>query len=413
MEFPGDILPLLGIREVWVVGLVLVVSVLRPVGRLGWAAAATVGVAGAAIVVGAQTAGADIGSTGALSHEPTLAWSLATGAWVVLALLLLTTALYRPLRWEPRTGPSAATALTFGAVVLHAGAAWHLGGRTGEIASRWAAGSLAPSNLTTHLDGLGTGPLTWAVTWLPGSLPGVGPRVGAAALSVGAVIVVTLGAERLGRRWGHVGTARCIAAAVAWSPPLLLAHAAAPAALLATAALVWSWWALVEIWAGRYRPGRLAFASGLLLGVAGGLAVWPLIATPLWLRRLGRRTIGWFSAGVGIVAVATVLVLVPTQVGAGDAWMAAVLQPLAQGAGPGLAVWPVALVALGALVVPQPLSPTRLSAATAAVLLLTSPWWPVGVAVAGPVTAMPFVLLASVAPDRPDERWPPDARVAA
>lgn len=34
-----DLLPVLGSREAWAVGLVVVLAVLRPVGRLGWTAA--------------------------------------------------------------------------------------------------------------------------------------------------------------------------------------------------------------------------------------------------------------------------------------------------------------------------------------------------------------------------------------
>ncbi|MGH3442310.1 MAG: hypothetical protein ACRDUY_09780, partial [Nitriliruptorales bacterium] len=109
MEVLLDLLPVLGPREAWAVGLIVVLVVLRPVGRSGWTVATAIVVAGVATAAWAVAAGA---------------WAVvAVSAWVVLGLLLLLSALVRPLRWEPRTGPGAATALLAGAVVVHVGAA--------------------------------------------------------------------------------------------------------------------------------------------------------------------------------------------------------------------------------------------------------------------------------------------------
>lgn len=387
-------LPDLAAREAWVVGTVVVLAVLRPVGRLGWAAAGTFVAAGVATL-------------GAFVDPGTTAWeALGVVAWIGLGGLLAATAAAPPLRWEPRTGPGAATALLAGVVLLHVGAAGHDGGRVlGPVAAAWGEGTLGPG----AIDAVTAGPLAWVLAWLPGSLPGVSWRGGAAALGVVAAAVVVVGAERLGRRWGYVGTARGTAAAVAWSPPLLLAHGVAPAALVATAALVASWWALVEVWGGRHRAGRLSATSGALLGVAVGVAVWPVVVAPLWVGRLGARTAGWFTVGFGAAVVASVAALLPTDIGLLDVWRAAVDEPLATGLAPGGVAVAVAAASLAALLLRRPLSPTRLSAVTGALLLSTVAWWPPAARSAGPVAAVPFVLLAAVAPDRPGERWPPDA----
>ncbi|MDP8961022.1 MAG: hypothetical protein M3N32_05320 [Actinomycetota bacterium] len=407
-----DLLPVLDLREAWAVGLVLVFALLRPVGRLGWTAAALVLTAAVAAVGemlwGVQATGNLPPGLPAYLRPEALPWaSIMVGAWIALAALLAATGVVRPLRWEPRTGPGAATALLIGAFVLHFGAAGHTTGAIGAVAGRWGAGALTPGGLGV----VTSGPLAWPLTWLLGAVPLLGPKLGAALVGLVAVAIVVVGADRLGRRWGYVGTARCTAAAVAWSPPLLLAHLTAPAAVLATAALVTSWWALVEVWGGRHRPGRLAFISGLLLGIAVGVALWPLVVAPLWLRRLGMRTAGWFVVGFGVAALASVLALVPTTVGFNDVWGAAVAEPLHSGLAPPEVAVTVALLVVATLVLRRPLSPTRLSAVTAALLLATLPWWPDGAATTGPVAAIPFVLLAAVAPDRPQERWPPDAPV--
>lgn len=402
-----DLLPVLGVREAWAVGLVLVFALLRPVGRLGWTAAALVMLAAIA------TVGQMLGVVHNLVHvdlrPAALPWTpIMVSSWIALAALLAATGVVRPLRWEPRTGPGAATALLIGAFVLHTGAALDSTGTLAVVAERWAEGTLASG----ELDAPASGPLAWPLAWLLGAVPLLGPRVGGALAGLIAVAVIVVGADRLGRRWGYVGTARCTAAAVAWSPPLLLAHEAAPAVALATAGLVTSWWALVEVWGGRHRSGRLAFISGMLLGIAVGVALWPAVVAPLWLRRLGMRTAGWFVVGFGVATLASVLALVPTSVGFGDLWQAAVVEPLQGGLAPPEVTVMLALLVVATLALRRPLSPTRLSAVTAALLLAILPWWPDGTTTTGPVAAIPFVLLAAVAPDRPQERWPPDAPVA-
>ncbi|MBW3576140.1 MAG: hypothetical protein KY462_00060 [Actinobacteria bacterium] len=338
MDQVGQLVPAFEAREAWTFGLVVVLAVLRPVGRRGWLAAAALLI----VAVGA------LGTT----QLGGPAWPvLATVGALSLAGLLALTAVTEPLRWEPRTGPSAATALIAGALVVHVSVALH----TADVL---------------------------------------------ALLSVAAIV---FGAERLGRRWGYVGTARCTAAAVAWAPPLILGYRSHPTALVAAAALVWSWWALVEMWGGRHRPGRLAATSGVLFGAAVVAAPWSLVATPPWVRRLSARTAGWFAGGA-LAAFATAaagLMLVDRELpGLPDLSTVNVV-----------AVGVVAAVATAAFAVRRPLSPTRLSAVTAALLLTALPWWLAGDVTAGPVAAMPFVLLAAVAPDRPEERWPPDAAV--
>lgn len=397
MEPIIDLLPDLGVREVWAVGLVVVLTALRPVGRTGWLAG------GAIVAAGIATAAAAVDPT-------TAVWPrIAIAAWIVLAIVLAATALLPPLRWEPRTGPSAATAMLVGAAVIHAGQVWHAGGVTlGETAQRWASGNLSADSLDTTTGG----PLAWVLAWPFGALPGAPPRAGAAVLGIVAAVVTIGGAERLGRRWGYVGTARCTAAAVAWAPPLLLAHDHAPAALAATAALVASWWSLVEVWGGRHRSGRLAFASGALLGLAVGVSIWPVIVGPLWLRRLSPRTAGWFTVGLGVSLVAAVLALVPTDIGLVDLWRATVAGPIADGLAPEFLAIGVVVASVATLAIGRPLTPTRLSAVTAAVVLTAVAWWPAAGGAVGPVAAAPFVLLAAVAPDRPEERWPPDRLTA-
>ncbi len=402
--------PLLHVREAWAVGLLLVLALLRPVGRLGWTAAALI-VLAAIATVGESFAVAQPGGnlSSAFPNRLSVAalpWTaILVSCWLALAALLAATGVLRPLRWEPRTGPGAATALLIGAFVLHAGAAVHSTGALGYVAERWAEGTLTGGGL----DAAAIGPLAWPVAWVFGAVALLGPRVGSALVGLVAVAIIVVGADRLGRRWGYVGTARCTAAAVAWSPPLLLAHRHAPAAVLATAALVTSWWALVEVWGGRHRSGRLAFASGVLLGMAVGVALWPLVVTPLWLRRLGLRTAGWFVVGFGLAMLATVFALVPAGVAFGDLWRSAVVELLHNGLAPAAAAVGVVLLLTATLALRRPLSPTRLSAVTASLLLAILPWWPDGASTTGPVAAMPFVLLAAVAPDRPRERWPPDA----
>lgn len=395
-----DLLPLLPVREAWAVGLVILLAVLRPVGRLGWTAATALIVAGVATVA--------TGADGLTAFGLDVPWTwIALVGWVALAGLLAATAVARPLRWEPRTGPGAATALMAGSAVIHVGIAWHAGGATGEIAAGWLGGGMVPSDLSA----LSSGPLGWPLAWLFQAPPGIDPRVGGVLLSLAAAALVVLGVERLGRRWGHVGTARCIAAAVAWAPPFLLAHALAPWSLLATAALLWSWWALAEVWAGRHRSGRVAFVSGGLLGVAVGLSLWPIVLVPLWLRRFGMRTAGWSIVGFGTAMVASVAALIPTDIGFADVWQAGVVDVLGGSLVPAAAVAFLVVGSVLLLAFGPPLSPTRLSAATAATLLALAPWWPTDAGLAGPVPAIPFVLLTAVAPDRPDERWPPDAAV--
>ncbi|MFN2556975.1 MAG: hypothetical protein ABR592_08905 [Nitriliruptorales bacterium] len=404
-----DLFPLLQVREAWAVGLLLVLAVLRPVGRLGWTAAALIVLAAIASVGGSfavlHPVGTLAGELPAWLSEG-LPWAaILISCWIALALLLAATGVFRPLRWEPRTGPGAATALLIGAFVLHAGAAVHSAGALGYVAQRWAEGTLTP----VGIDAVASGPLAWPLVWLLGAVSLLGPRVGAALAGLAAVAIIVIGADRLGRRWGYVGTARCTAAAVAWSPPLLLAHQHAPAHVLATAALVTSWWALVEVWGGRHRSGRLAFLSGLLVGIAVGVSLWPFVVTPLWLRRLGIRTAGWFIVGFGLAMLASVFAIVPTRVAFGDLWQSAVVAPLHNGVAPAAAAVAVVLFLAATLALRRPLSPTRLSAVSASLLLAILPWWPESATTTGPVAAIPFVLLAAVAPDRPQERWPPDA----
>lgn len=395
-----DLLPLLLVREAWAVGLVVLLAALRPVGRLGWTAATALIVAGAATVA--------TGADGPTAFGSAVPWDwVALAGWIVLAGILVATAVARPLRWEPRTGPSAATALIAGSAIVHVGVAWHVGGTVGQVGADWLGGAIGPGDL----EALSAGPLGWPLAWLFQAPPVIDARTGGAVLTLGAVGLVVLGAERLGRRWGHVGTARCVAAAVAWAPPLLLAHSLAPWALLATAALVWSWWALVEVWAGRHRAGRAAFVSGALLGVAVGISLWPVVLLPLWLRRYSARTAGWAVVGFGAAIVVAVGALVPTEVGFADIWRFGIMGPVEDSLVPVAALGVLVAASLLLLALGPPLSPTRLSAVTAAILLALVPWWPVDAALAGPVTAIPFVLLTVVAPDRPDERWPPDAVV--
>lgn len=389
-------LPDLGIREVWTVGLAVVLAVLRPVGRMGWVAASSLIVAGLATV-------ADAHEVVVVGWSP--AWTVvAVLAWLALGAVLAVTAVARPLRWEPRTGPSAATALLVGAGFVHLGAAWHGGGGLAGIADRWAAGQL-----NGGLPAGAGGPLAWPSAWVVSTLPGVDARVGAAVAVLAAAAIVVVGAERLGRRWGYGGTARCAAAAVAWAPPLLLGHRGAEVVVLATGALVWSWWALLEVWTGRYRPGRLAFASGSLLGAAVGLAVWPLVVIPVWVRRLGWRAAGWFAAGTGVSLLAAWLALRRTSVSVAELWHNTIVTPMGGRSAPGLVVLMVLVLVVVAVALRRPLTPTRLSAVTGGLLLATVGWWPAGAGMVGAVVAVPFVLLTAVAPDRPSERWPPDA----
>lgn len=386
----GALLPLLDVRAAWTLGTVVVLAILRPTGRLGWA-------------VAAAWVAAALASTAAVTFD------LAPGVWMLvpwlgLLVLLSLGAAGRPARWEPRTGPSAATALLVGAAFVHAGMAWHLGGeRLAPAIDAWA-GDLVPS----ALPGEAAGPLFLPLGWLLRSVPGISARTAALTGGLVAAALLVAGASALGRRWGSIGTARATAAAVAWAPPLLLSHAYAPAALMAGAALVWAWWALGEVWAGRYLPDRAALASGALLGVAAGLALWPLVLAPLWLRRLGGRRAAWFVVGIGAAALATLLSLVPTAIGLGDLWRAGVVDAVRAGPLP----WPFAALVVGVavtmLLVGRPLSPTRLSAVTAVLLLALTPWWPQAWPTVGPVAAVAFVLLATVAPDGPTQRWPAD-----
>ncbi|HEX9889120.1 MAG TPA: hypothetical protein VGA69_06555 [Nitriliruptorales bacterium] len=391
----GALLPLLTARELWVVGAVVVLGVLRPVGRLGWSVAG-------ALLAGAITA--IVASAGPWLDAGL--WLLLP--WVVLAGLLAATAAGSPLRWEPRSGPSAATALLVGALVIHVGAAWHgRGGVLAEVAEAWGSGDLTAAQLGSDA----AGPLAPALAWLVSRVPGLDGAAAVAVLSLAAVALTVAAASVLARSWGYTGTSRATAAAVAWAPPLLVAYGVAPGALLACAALVWSWWALAEVWAGRHLPDRMALLAGGLLGVAVGIGLWPLVVAPLWLRRLGGRKLGWFVVGFVAVMVVSVGALIPTQVGLVDVWDAGVTLPAARwGIAVGWAAVPV-VAALASVLRRVPFTPTRLSAVSGALLILTLPWWPDGWVLAGPVLATPFVLLAAVAPDRPQERWPPDAPV--
>lgn len=392
----GALLPALGIGPAWAVGTVVVLALLRPVGKTGWLAAGALigGGLGAMAVAGVDDL--DIGLGQALP-------------WVLLAATLIATVAGRPLRWEPRTGPSSATALVVGGAVVHAGLAWHHGGGgLGAAARGWASGGIDASALPTEA----AGPVLLPVAWALQLVPGMTGRGAVVVLELVAAAAVVLGAATLARRWGFTGTARATAAAVAWAPPVLLAHRSSPGALFAAAALVWSWWALGEVWSGRYRPDRVALLAGLLLGVAIGVAVWPVLLLPLWLGRLRGRRAGWFVVGLGVAVLAAVAALLPTHIGLADVWRVAVGDTLTASSLPAAAAVVLLVVAIAAGVTRRPLSPTRSTALSAAVLTLTLPWWPAAWEVTGPVVAMPFVLLAAVAPDRPEERWPPDAPLA-
>ena len=391
---PGALLPLLEPREVWAVGLVVVFAVLRPTGRPGWAVAGS-------LIVGAL---AFIAALAVPELEPGALWQLAP--WLVLAGLLVATVAGQPLRWEPRSGPSAATALLFGALVVHVGLAWNTGGVGLVEAGRlWGSGDLTAASLPADA----AGPLLLPLIWVLQLVPGLSVRAVAATLGLLAAAAIVAGAATLARKWGYTGTARATAAAVAWAPPLLLAHEFSPGSLFTGAALVWSWWALGEVWSGRYRPDQMALTSGGLLGVAVGVSVWPLIVLPLWLGRFRGRRAGWFVVGFGGALLLSVVALIPTGVGLGDVWHAAAGEALTTESLPAATAVIVIVAALAAGVLTVPLSPTRSSALSAAVLTLAMPWWPAAWSVTGPVVAIPFVLLAAVAPDRPGERWPPDA----
>lgn len=393
---PGALLPLLDVRESWAVGVGAILVVLRPVGRVGWLAATALIAAGLTTVAVATL---DVLEPGLWQAVP----------WLVLAGTLVTTVAGRPLRWEPRTGPSAATALAVGALLFHVGAAWHLGGTTLVTAvAGWASGELGSGALTHDA----AGPLVLPLAWALQLLPGITARGAVVLLQVGAAAAIVAGAAQLAGRWGFLGTTRTTMAAVAWAPPVLLAHVFSPGSLFATAALVWSWWALWEVWAGRHRPDRMALWSGALLGAAVGVALWPVVVLPLWLGRLRGRRAGWFAVGLLLLLLAAVLSLLPTRIGLGDVWRIAVGDALTATSLPGASAVAVLLIAIAAGVRWVPLSPTRSTALSAAVLTLTLPWWPDAWGFTGPVVALPFVLLAAVAPDRPDERWPPDAPLA-
>jgi len=387
-------LPSLAPHEAWAIGLIVVLAVLRPVARLGWTVAGVV-VAGAVGVMAATTGVGDLMPA---------RWLVLP--WLALAVVLAAAAAGSPLRWEPRTGPSAATALAFGAILVHLAQAWLAdGGALAHAGEAWVAGDLPAADLTADA----AAPLTLPFIWLLSRLPGVDAAAATGVLTLAAAAGLVIGAGHLARGWGYTGTGRATMAAVAWAPPLLLAHVHAPVLLIAGVALVWAWWALGEVWAGRHLPSRMAVVSGALLGVAVGTALWPLLVGPLWIRRLSGRKLAWFLVGLLGAMVVSVAALVPTGWGVGDLWRAVVLDPI-EAADLGI-VLPLALavVALAGAAPRVPLSPTRLSAATGAILALASPWWPTAWQVTGPVLAVPFVILAAVAPDRPQEHWPPDA----
>lgn len=387
-------LPFLAPHEAWAIGLIVILAVLRPVGRLGWTVAGIV-VAGALGVMATTTGVADVTPARWLALP-----------WLALAVVLAATAAGSPLRWEPRTGPSAATALAFGAILVHVAQAWHAdGGALATAAGAWAGGELPATELTAH----SAAPLALPFIWMLSQLPGIDTAAATGILTLAATAGLVIGAGHLARGWGYTGTGWATTAAVAWAPPLLLAHVYAPVLLIAGVALVWAWWALGEVWAGRHLPSRMAVVSGVLLGVAAGTAVWPLLVGPLWIRRLSGRKLGWFVVGLLSAVVVSLAALVPTGWGVGELWRAVVLDPV-EAADLGTAL-PLALaaVALAGAAPRVPLSPTRLSAATGAILALASPWWPLAWQVTGPVLAVPFVILAAVAPDRPHEHWPPDA----
>lgn len=397
----GDLLPLLAVREAWAVGLVVALAVLRPVGRLGWTVAGAL-IAGGVAGVAALPPPGGAGLAGGL-------WQ--AGPWLLLAVVLTVAAAGRPLRWEPRSGPSAATALLAGALVLHVGHAWHAGNSAlAGVAARWGGGaSLTPADLAPDT----AGPLSWPLVWLVQSLPLVTPGRAAGAVGLAAAVAAVWGVGVVARRWGYTGTARSTAAAVAWIPPLLLAHGQAVTALLGTAALVWSWWALGEVWAGRHLPDRMALLSGGLLGAAVGVALWPAVLLPLWLGRTGGHRAAWFLVGLGSALVGALLALVPTGIGLVGVWQAGPAAAVEAGQAPAVVALGVGGAALVTGLLRVPLSPTRLSALSAALIALTVLWWPAAGAVTGSVAAVPFVLLSAVAPDRPGERWPPDAPLGA
>lgn len=396
LGLPGALLPLLDPRELWAIGTVVVFAILRPTGRTGWAAAGS-------LIVGAFAIMAVLGIP---DLEPGMLWQLIP--WLALAAVLVTTVAGAPLRWEPRTGPSAATALLAGAAIIHVGLAWHTGGTSFVEAGRqWANGGLAADALPPDASGT----LLLPVVWLFQLIPGLSARAVAATLALVAAGAVVAGAGTLARKWGYTGTARAAAAGVAWAPPVLMAHTLSPGSLFSAAALVWSWWALSEVWSGRHRPDRMALLSGALLGVAVAVSVWPLIVLPLWLGRLRGRRAGWFVVGLGGALLVGAASLLPTDVSVADVWRVAVAATIGSESLPGAMAVIVIVAALAAGVLSTPLSPTRSSALSAAVLILAMPWWPAAWAFTGPVVAFPFVLLAAVAPDRPEERWPPDAPV--
>lgn len=389
MSSPADLLPLLGPREAWVIGTGVVLAVLRPVGRLGWAVAGAVIAGGLGAV--ATSAGSDLG-----------AWALLP--WGLLAVLLLAAAAGSPLRWEPRTGPSAAAALLAAAVAVHIGAAWHAaGGALPELAARWAEGEATAAGAVAGAPLVLTG--LWGLSRL------VPAELAAALLSIGAAAGLVAGVAVVARRWGHTGTSRSTAAAVAWAPPVLLAHGTAPAELVAAVALLWSWWALGEVWTGRHLPNRMALVSGATFGAAVGSGLWAVLLLPLWLRRVAGRKLEWFLVGLAGGLAATLLALIPAGADPTELWRTGVVSVLRAGPLPAATVATAVVVAGGAGLRAGRLTPTRLSAVTAAVLLALTPWWPAGWSVTGPVVAVPFLLLAAVAPDRPGERWPPDAPV--
>lgn len=393
---PGALLPLLDARELWAVGTVIVLAVLRPTGRTGWAAAT-------ALIAGALTVVAVLGVP---EIDVGTVWQLAP--WLVLAAVLVSTVAGAPLRWEPRTGPSAATALLAGALIFHIGLAWHVGGTNLVEAGRhWSSGQVTAGVLPQDAPGTLLLPIIWSLQLIPG----LSARAVAAALALVAAGALVMGAATLARKWGYTGTARATAAALAWAPPVLLAHRWSPGTLFSAAALVWSWWALGEVWSGRHRPDRMSLLAGSLLGVAVAVSVWPLIVLPLWLGRLRGRRAGWFVVGLGAVVTVGVATLLPTGVGVGEVWQVAVGDAIGSESLPAAMAVVVIVAAIAAGVLTRPLSPTRSSALSAAVLILAMPWWPDPWAVTGPIVAIPFLLLAAVAPDRPEERWPPDAPV--
>lgn len=396
VDVPAALLPLLGPKEIWAVGAIVIFAVLRPTGPTGWTAAGSL-IAGAAAVM------AVVGLPDVDGGRP---WQLVP--WLVLAAVLVLTVVGRPLRWEPRTGPSAATALIAGAALLHLGAAWHAGAaQFVAAAADWAGGDLDITALSPDA----AAPLLLPLLWALQLVPGLSAHLVSVLVTLAASAALVAGVGTLARKWGYTGTARSTAAAVAWAPPILLAYAFGPGSLVAGAALVWSWWALGEVWSGRHRPDRMALSAGLLLGAAIGVSVWPAIVLPVWLGRLRGPRAGWFAAGVGAALVASVAALVPTAVGLGDVWRVAIEHALASASLPGVTAVAVIVAAIAGGVFTMPLSPTRSSALSAALLTLAVPWWPEAWPVTGPVVAVPFVLLAAVAPDRPDERWPPDAPV--